>query len=264
MVYYSRYYIHETLFVLLTFGALLSAFRYRRRGGSGWAVCTGLCLALMYATKETVIIACACMLLAALLLVAVKRARGETPLPITIPGRHLALAAAAGLLTAGLLFSSFLSHPAGIVDSVLAYRTYVWRGSGHATWHVHPWHYYLNLLLYFRAYSGPVWTEGLIVALAAVGGVTAFRKGAPGSDPDLSRFLALYTLLMVVVYSLIPYKAPWNLLGFLHGMILLAGMGAVWLLRCLRRPEARVAVAALLARRHAPLGVGGLGLQFSL
>ena len=55
-------------------------------------------------------------------------------------------------------------------------------------------------------------------------------------------------------YSLIPYKAPWNLLGFLHGMILLAGMGAVSLLGSLRRPAARVAVAALLAAAALHLG----------
>jgi len=254
MVYYSRYYIHETLFVLFTFCALLCAFRYSRHRTPVWAASTGLCLALMYATKETVIIAGTCMLLAVLLLAAVKRMRCETQLRIMIPGRHLALAAGAGLLVAGLFMSSFLSHPAGIVDSVLAYRSYFWRGTGNATWHVHPWHYYLNLLLYFRAYGGPVWTEGLIVGLAAVGGVAAFLKGASGMDRDLSRFLALYALLMVFVYSLIPYKAPWNLLGFLHGMILLAGMGAVRMLEIARRPAVRVSVAALLAAAALHLG----------
>ena len=254
MVYYSRYFIHETVFVLLTFCALLSAFRYRRHRSSAWAMSTGLCLGLMYATKETVVIACACMLLATFLLVSVKKVRGETPLRILIPGRHLALAAGAGILTAVLFFSSFLSHPAGIVDSVLAYRSYIWRGTGHPSWHVHPWHYYLNLLLYFRTNGGPVWTEGVIVALAVVGGVAAFRKGATGTDPDVSRFLALYTLLMVVVYSVIPYKTPWNLLGFLHGMILLAGMGAVLLLQSLRRRAARGAVVALLAAAAFHLG----------
>ena len=254
MVYYSRYFIHETFFVLLTFCALLSAFRCSRGRSAAWAAVTGLCLGLMYATKETVAIVCACMLVAALLLIAVNKALGETPLRISIPGRHLALAAAAGVLIAGAFFSSFLSHPAGIIDSVLAYRSYVWRGTGHETWHVHPWYYYLNLLLYFREYGGPVWTEGIIVALAVVGGVAAFRKDGTGMDPDVSRFLAFFTMLMVVVYSLIPYKAPWNLLGFLHGMILMAGIGAVWLLKSLRRPAARGAAVALLAAAVCHLG----------
>jgi len=72
--------------------------------------------------------------------------------------------------------------------------------------------------------------------------------------PDVSRFLALFTLLMVVVYSAIPYKAPWNLLGFLHGMILTAGIGAAWLLRRLRRPAARSAAIAFLAAAACHLG----------
>ncbi len=254
MVYYSRYYIHESLFVLFTCFCMLSAFRYSRHGGSAWAISSGLCLGLMYATKETVIISGTCMVLAAILLLSSRKVRGQTPLRIIVPGRHLVWAAVAAMLTAVLLFSSFLSHSSGIVDSVLAYRTYFWRGSGHATFHEHPWHYYLNLLLYFRANGGPIWTEGLIAALAIVGSVAAFTKGVPGMNSNVPRFLALYTLFMVVIYSLIPYKAPWNLLGFLHGMVLLAGLGAVWLIRILRRPAARGAVVVLLAAAAFHLG----------
>jgi predicted membrane-bound mannosyltransferase len=52
------------------------------------------------------------------------------------------------------------------------------------------------------------------------------------------------------VYSAIPYKTPWCLLGFLHGLILLAGAGAAWLLqaprtRALRSLAALILVAAL-------------------
>ena len=36
---------------------------------------------------------------------------------------------------------------------------------------------------------------------------------------------------MVTIYSVIPYKTPWCLLEFLMGMILLAGLGAVALIR---------------------------------
>jgi len=51
---------------------------------------------------------------------------------------------------------------------------------------------------------------------------------------------------MTVVYSAIPYKTPWCLLGFLHGIILLAGVGATALLRWARRPVARVPLVLLL------------------
>jgi len=149
-----------------------------------------------------------------------------------------------------LLMSSFLTHPRGIVDSVLAYRTYFARGSGLHTAHVHPWHFYFDRLLYFHSAGAPVFTEALIAALALVGLAVAFGQ------PGVPRFLALYTVLMVAVYSAIPYKAPWNLLGFLHGMILLAGIGLAWLVHRARRLAPKIAVVALVG-----IGVAHLGWQ---
>jgi predicted membrane-bound mannosyltransferase len=55
---------------------------------------------------------------------------------------------------------------------------------------------------------------------------------------------------MVAVYCAIPYKAPWNVLSALHGMIILAGIGVVWLAR--RLP--RLLVVALVAIGAAHLG----------
>jgi hypothetical protein len=48
---------------------------------------------------------------------------------------------------------------------------------------------------------------------------------------EFSRFLAFYTLILTALYSVISYKTPWCLLSFLHGMILLAGIGAWIVLR---------------------------------
>ena len=64
---------------------------------------------------------------------------------------------------------------------------------------------------------------------AVVGGAAGWvRKGVQAADSRVLRFLCFYTLLMLVTYSAIPYKTPWCVLGFLHGMILLAGAGAAF------------------------------------
>lgn len=140
------------------------------------------------------------------------------------------------------------------MDSYLTYATYFGRAGGHNTTHVHPWYYYLQMVVFSKYAGGPVWTEGGIVLLAAVGLVVAARGKAVGKiDPSFARFLAFYTVLMTVVYSAIPYKTPWCLLGFLHGMILLAGIGAVALVTWLRRPVARTVVVVLLVAGGAHL-----------
>ena len=57
MVYYSRYYIQETLLVCFSFGALISICRYLQTPRAAWAVSAGACVGLMHATKETWVIA---------------------------------------------------------------------------------------------------------------------------------------------------------------------------------------------------------------
>jgi hypothetical protein len=96
--------------------------------------------------------------------------------------------------------------------------------------HIHPWYFYLHRLVFFHAAKGPIWSEALILVLAAIGAWAAFaRKGLADASASFVRFVALYTLALTSAYSLIAYKTPWCLLSFWHGMILLAGVGAAWL-----------------------------------
>ena len=242
MVFYSRYFIHEMALVLFSFGALLAAHRYLRSPGAAPALVAGACAGLMIATKETAPLVLGCLALAL-----------ATARPV-LRGRHLGLALLAAVVVAGVLFSSFLAHPRGLVDAARAYGFYLERAQS-ASWHVHPWSYYLGLLIHFPSSGTPFWTEGLILVLAVAGGAGGWlARSAPGADPGAVRFLAFYTLLMLATYSAIPYKTPWCLLGFLHGLILLAGVGAVWLVTALRGAATRAVVGALLAAAAAHLG----------
>lgn len=255
-VFYSRYFIHEVPLVFFSFGALLAVASYARAPGPWAAVAAGSCVGLMLATKETAPIAMGCLAVA----LAVTRLRGPRREGATAAERptgaisHALAALAAAAVVAGLLFSSFLTNPRGIVDAVRAYGVYLDR-AGAASLHFHPWDYYLRLLVHFPSSGTPVWTEGLILVLAAVGGAAAWRATpAIGGDPWFLRVLSLYTLFMVVVYSAIPYKTPWCLLGFLHGLILLAGVGAVVLAGASASRVGRIAVGLLLAAATVHLG----------
>ena len=91
-------------------------------------------------------------------------------------------------MTAGLLFSSFLTNPKGIVDSVTAFGAYFKKG-GTAGFHVHPWWYYLGLLTYSKS-GGLVWSEALILALACLGILSAALKRS-----RFAIFVSFYALL---------------------------------------------------------------------
>ncbi|MDI6449887.1 flippase activity-associated protein Agl23 [Anaerobaca lacustris] len=249
MFFYSRYYIQEMLLICFTFGAIVSGYRYMRTKALVWMVAAGVSLGLMHATKETCIIAFGGMGLAAglLVLVHIVRERSWRAGFAGVRCGHVVVGLVAAVGISALFYSSFFTRSQGIWDSYLTYATYLARGGGHDTTHVHPWHYYLQMLAFARYEGGPVWSEGATLLLAVVGLIVAVRgKPVCGMDPTLLRFIAIYTVALTVVYSAIPYKTPWCLLGFLHGMILLAGAGAVALLSWMRRPATRMAVAALL------------------
>jgi uncharacterized protein (TIGR03663 family) len=247
MVFYSRYYIQEVLLVCFTFGAIASGCRYARNRSMAWALLTGVFLGLMHASKETCVIAFGSMVLALLLTLLMQRRDGSLLTALkTVRRSHWAGALAAGIVVSGLFHSSFLTNPVGIIDSIRTYTTYLGRASGSAI-HLHPWSYYLEMLVYFRYGDGPIWTEALIVLLAVVGLVAAMtKKGLSSANSPLVRFIAFYTIIMTVVYSAVPYKTPWCLLGFLHGMILLAGVGAVVVVRLVPNVLPRLIVLFLL------------------
>lgn len=251
MVFYSRYYIQEMLLVFFASLALGALWRHLHKPGPASSILLGVAAGLMYATKETSVVFCGAMTVAGATVVLRRRHREGRPL-WRVERRHachLLLALAAAATVAVLLYSSFLTHPRGPLDSVLAFGHYLGRsgGEGSVAPHQHPWHYYLTILAYAKAAPGPWWSEGLILALAAVGLTAAFGGRLPGAiDPGLALLLAVYTTCMTVAFSLIPYKTPWNMLGFLHGLILMAGIGAGSMFQHLRRPGARAVLLVVL------------------
>jgi len=240
MVYYSRFYIQEMLLVFFTLGAIAAGWRYSRRPSHGWAAILGLCLALMLATKETAILAWFAMFVGlAVLLLTDKESEPWFPRPV--PVRHLAVALVVAALTYVLFFTSFFTNPAGLLDSLRAYRFYLPRGLGQSL-HRHPTYYYLHLLLFYDQGRGPIWSEAFVVVFAVIGGVLAWRRPAT-QETRLIRFLAVYAAVLTLTYSLIPHKTPWCLISFLHGMILVAGWGMAESFRRIRGNIAKVMLA---------------------
>jgi uncharacterized protein (TIGR03663 family) len=266
MVFYSRFYIQETLLVFFLVGAMASSWRYHVARKWGWAAATGFFLGMMYATKETSVIAFAA-LFAALVLARIfekadkRRERWRKSVPAATkseipPVPHLLVLLGSALLVCFFFFSSFFQNPKGILDSVLAFKTYFSKAAG-AGFHSYPWPYYLKMLALSRYGSGPIWSEALILALALAGCVAAFRPRPWGDSGALfRRFVFFYALLSTAVYSLIPYKTPWNMLPFYVGIILLAGSGAAFLLEAVRKPVIQSLIFVILG-----LGLYQLGGQ---
>ncbi len=275
LVFYSRYYVQEMLLVCFTFAFLATAWRYVATRKVGWAVAAGACLGLMHATKETWVLAGASMVAALVLVLLWERFGGRRRLEVRpyLSGRAVAGALAAAAVVAGVLFTSFFTHLRGPLDSMLTYYYNVVR-VGAESLHDHPWYWYLAVLAYSPlatdVWAGPwwaEWSEGLILGLALAGMVAAFTgRGLGRTHRGLARFLAFYTVFLTAAYALIRYKTPWCACSFLHGMVLMAGIGAVALVRWVPRWPLKVLVALVLAAGAVHLGwqayLGGLTSRF--
>ncbi|MBN2411726.1 TIGR03663 family protein [candidate division KSB1 bacterium] len=233
MVFYSRYYIMEILLVCFSFGVIVSGYRYLKSKNIFWAASAGLFFGLMHATKETCIIVYGAMGLA-LFLVWLFWYRKD-PFPTSFDRktilRHSAVFILSAAIVSALFFSSFGRNPKGVLDSILTFKSYFFK-AGNFNFHIYPWDYYFKLLLYSKSMNGPVWTEVFILISGALGFfVAVLSHGVKKVDTAFLRFIALYTFILAVVHSIIPYKTPWIMLGFLHGLILLAGAGIIYLFK---------------------------------
>lgn len=266
MVFYSRYYIQEMLLVFFTFAAIAAAWRYTRHLHFAWALLAGLFLGLMHATKETSVIAYGAMGGAALLTMLWSRQVDGHKLRLRKYWRHWHVGGTVtvSVAVAVLFLTAFLSNPKATFAIVRSMLVYIGRGgtgdssTNGAAVHNHPWFYYLKMLSYYHNAAGPWWSEGLILLLALAGIIFALRPrdARLGANLSLARFLAFYTILLTTIYSVIPYKTPWCLVSFLHGMILMAGLGAANLWRRAPGWAGRAVLAALLLA-----GAWNLGAQ---
>ena len=258
MVFYSRFYIQETLLVFFFLGVVAASWRYHVNRTWGWAVATGLFAGLMYATKETCIIAFAALFVGlALARIFSREQIGKKP-----PLSHAVILFGSAFLVAFLLFSSFFQNPKGIIDSVLSYQSYFAK-AGDAGFHSYSWPYYLKMLAFSRYDTGPIWSEALMLVLAFFGCVAAFHPRWPkGSSPLFKRLVFFFTLVAMAVYSLIPYKTPWNMLPFFIGIILLAGNGAAFLLDSSKNLASWTLILLILCSGIFHLGVQSYAANF--
>jgi hypothetical protein len=165
------------------------------------------------------------------------------------------------IAVAAVFYSGFLTAPQAIADPIRAAGTYLYRGVDPSE-HVHPWHFYLGLLAYYSD-GGLRWSEGLVLALAIVGAVTAlvprlwYDPSGSSQNPERlfwARYLSAAAILATAIFSAIPYKTPWNLMPFYVAVIVVAGIGFSRLVHATTSRLPRSVVVALFVVASAHLG----------
>jgi uncharacterized protein (TIGR03663 family) len=257
-VYFSRYFIHEMLLGCFTLAVVVSGALWVSRRRSLFLYLASVSAGLMFATKETAIIAAVVIAGAAVgatWYLEVRRLARNTDSPSSLPKGSLIAAAgrtalgigpdgkrrlvllipAAALFLAVSLFfyTSLFTHWQGALDALGAFA--IWTKTGTAV-HTLPWHAYLNWLS----------QEELPLLLLGVAGVgLAFVK----AENRFTVFVALWSIGILTAYSVIPYKTPWLALNAIVPLAISGGYAAeiAWRHRPIFSTRALAMAAAVVA-----------------
>jgi uncharacterized protein (TIGR03663 family) len=213
-LYFSRFAREDIYIACITLAMLVVVFRFLDAPRRHQPAVLGALLALSFATKETTFIT---VFVAGTFFIAVLIFRRELVLgPVRAVGLDAwgwGLAAFVGVFT--VLFTTFLTHPAGLWDGIYTGLEY-WLGQHDVGRGGNPWYFY-GVFLFAQ--------EWPVLLLGAAGTVVAVRR------PTLLRvFLVWAFVVSLVVYSWAGEKFEWLVLHPLLPLILLAGIGlqAIW------------------------------------
>jgi hypothetical protein len=123
---------------------------------------------------------------------------------------------------AGLFYSSFGTHPAGLRDALATYLPMTGRVSGAPAGHEKPWWYY-GSLFWRQTQGGYVWDQTPFLVLALAGAILALRRGDRGF-----RAVLLYGVGLVVALSAVAYKTPWIVIHLVPPLCGLAALLPAW------------------------------------
>jgi len=219
-VYYSRYFIHETLFVATTLGLILSGGRTLKTNSLSSAVLAGFCAALMLACKETAVIHFFALGVAGICGWFLKSREKFPPLKI------VATAFGIFIVVAILLFTWFGQNWPALADLFRAIPNFAARAGGEG--HEKSFGYYFHLL-----------DPTMILSIVAVAGIYAAICDAVGGVRKTSLLLVVYGFVVLLIYSAIPYKTPWLALNLWLPLTLICGLGVAAFWEQIKNPAGR-------------------------
>ena len=211
MVFYSRYAIHESLFILGQLTFFFGFCRWRAGqvvSGRRWIVAG---LVILLTTKETFVLFLAAWMGACLIaqggnllkqnwVQLRRRLRDEL-----VDGWQEWLL---GVVAIAVLFSGGMQFPEGILDFFRAFMFWTKTGVS-SSGHEKPVWYWLRLMW---IYEWPI-----LIGLMLLPVVWQART-------YLARWLVAFALLHLLLYSLIPYKTPWLVLNMIWPLALALGL----------------------------------------
>ena len=233
-VFYSRYYIQETLLVTFTYSAIVTFNKYFITQKKSWIILSAVFTALIFSTKETSIIVFSAAALSLFLMYIFYPAIRSK---LLIKKLDLLMFSLIAITISILFYSSFFTNFGGVKDSILTFSNYFSK-AGNNLDHIQPWYYYFELML-FTKNDLIFFTQIPLFIFTIIGFYFSFFDKNNGSQKYFFQFISIFSISQAVVYAFIPYKTPWLLLNFWIGFLIVAAFGIYSVYRILNSKNSK-------------------------
>jgi uncharacterized protein (TIGR03663 family) len=220
-VFYGRYSIHEVwmlLFTMLFLFGLLGLWKFGTRNYLWYA---GMGLTGMILSKETYIIHIGCAVIAAGVCYTsnkISRLQDARRAKQAWDNVDLAVVAATSIALIVFFYSGTFFHWSGLKGLYQAYIPWFATGSeGHG--HEKPWYYWLKLMAPSFKWSR---ADCLGYELPALAGLILCLFSLRLKNLSL-RYLSIYGVGTLMVYSYVHYKTPWCIISFIWPFLFVFG-----------------------------------------
>jgi uncharacterized protein (TIGR03663 family) len=248
-IYFSRYFIHETLFVFFTLGIIVYWFKYKADPWPGYLMVVAIMAGLLFATKETAVINVMALAAAGIssgFYLSIRRwitkrrtrvdqaglpidstaAQENPPTDRLEPPSNKEIDSPLGglkkhwlrVLVWGAAVALFLFVMVLMYSSMFTYAHGVkdalralsfWTQTG-KTGHVHRW----------NAYIVWMWEEETpLLVLGGIGVLVSLWL----ANSRFAVFISLFSVALLAGYSIVPYKTPWLALSVIVPLAIAAG-----------------------------------------
>lgn len=226
--FYSGYFIQETILVVFAWTA--AGIWFFREKNLLNALLAGICAGIAVASKETWLLMAAAFALGGAGIILLRRHFHEPGESAKQFAKRLGIATVAAGTIAALFYSSFGQNPGGLADFFVAFKNYFFTGTNSESPHGKSFFYYAKLLSQNERWL--LFFAGTPLALFLLRTFFPTRKerkfGCRFMLSDFSKivFTASATLAILILYSLLPYKTPWCVLGLIPGIALMPALVA--------------------------------------
>ena len=213
LIYFSRYFIHEILMVFFSMVMIIGVYKYLDTGKQFWIIFIGIILGCMISTKETWPI----FLIAMVISGGISCSYNRRNHPISI--KNYIIIIGVSVLTAFLFYSDYFKDVNNSIDFFQAFKFYLIRMSSEGI-HNHPWYFYLMKFFPFNNFENLLYLgEGVLFLIFIFSlPLVIFSE----NYPFIVKFLFWFSLTLFILFSLIPYKTPWNIISIIPGVIIVS------------------------------------------